>query len=235
MKLNRTAAVVIGAAVLVSGSIGAASADDIAKMITSKDIKDGTIQVKDLTDGAANKLAGADGKDGAAGADGAKGATGAAGAAGAAGAKGDTGAAGAKGDTGPAGAKGDTGAPGAPGESGVLGAYYAQAFYNAGNTNMGAIATVGCSNVTDVAISGGVQVLGLDAGANARNTPVSSSFPGRMDWSTQAPKADRLDGWIVQFGGTAGSVSPEKTKIWALCVPGADIPVVQTYIEDDGS
>ena len=26
---------------------------------------------------------------------------------------------------------------------------------------------------------------------------VSSSFPGRMDWSTDTPKADRLDGWIV--------------------------------------
>ena len=83
-----------------------------------------------------------------------------------------------------------------------------------------------------VAISGGVQVLGLDAGANSRNTPVSSSFPGRMDWSTNAPKPNRLDGWIVQFGGNAGATpdkAPEKVKIWALCVPGASIPAIQTY------
>ena len=37
-----------------------------------------------------------------------------------------------------------------------------------------------------LAISGGVQVLGLEEGANDRNTPVSSSFPGRMDWAANA-------------------------------------------------
>ena len=45
-----------------------------------------------------------------------------------------------------------------------------------------------------------------------------------MDWNTNAPKPSRLDGWIVQFGGNAGTTSdkdPEKVKIWALCVPGA--------------
>ena len=85
-----------------------------------------------------------------------------------------------------------------------------------------------------MAISGGVQVLGLDAGANARNTPVSSSFPGRMDWTTNAPRPGRLDGWVIQFGGNAGAtsdVSPEKAKIWALCVPGAQIPVEQTFTQ----
>ena len=108
--------------------------------------------------------------------------------------------------------------------------------YNAGNTNAGAIATVACdadpAKTNYVAISGGVQVLGLDAGANNRNTPVSSSFPGRMDWTTNAPKPGRLDGWIVQFGGNAGATSdknPEKVKVWALCVPGANIPVNQTF------
>jgi Collagen triple helix repeat (20 copies) len=146
------------------------------------------------------------------------------------GSKGDTGATGAKGDTGPAGAKGDKG------DSGVTGAFYATAFYNAGDTNAGAIATVACdadpAKTNYVAISGGVQVLGLDAGANSRNTPVSSSFPGRMDWSTNTPKPNRLDGWIVQFGGNAGATSdknPEKVKVWALCVPGASIPVNQTF------
>jgi hypothetical protein len=53
-----------------------------------------------------------------------------------------------------------------------------------------------------------------------------------MDWSTNAPREGRLDGWIVQFGGNAGAVSdksPEKAKIWALCVPGADVAVTQTF------
>jgi hypothetical protein len=120
------------------------------------------------------------------------------------------------------------------GKPGLTGAFYATAFYNAGDTNEGAIATVACdATKTDyVAISGGVQVLGLDEGANSRNTPVSSSFPGRMDWGTNAPKPGRLDGWIVQFGGNAGATpdkAPEKIKVWALCVPGASIPVNQIY------
>ena len=134
----------------------------------------------------------------------------------------------------PAGACRAQGPKGDKGDSGLTGAFYATAFYNAGNTNAGAIASVACdAEKTDyVAISGGVQVLGLGEGANSRNTPVSSSFPGRMDWAAGAPKPDRLDGWIVQFGGNAGATSdkdPEKIKIWALCVPGASIPVNQTF------
>ncbi|MFL6059718.1 MAG: hypothetical protein ACJ72E_00705 [Marmoricola sp.] len=126
------------------------------------------------------------------------------------------------------------GEKGDKGDSGLKGAYYSVAYYDAGDTNSGAIATVACKSQDDVAISGGVQTLGLDADANSRNTPVSSSFPGRMNWSASpaAPFADRLDGWIVQFGGSAGQ-NPLKTKVWALCVPGASIPVDQTYTESD--
>ena len=56
-----------------------------------------------------------------------------------------------------------------------------------------------------------------------------------MDWDTNTPKANRLDGWIVQFGGNAGAVSdkdPLKVKVWALCVPNTDIPVKQTYSQN---
>ena len=134
------------------------------------------------------------------------------------------------GPQGPQGPKGDKG------DSGVTGAYFSVAFYNAGDTNAGAIATVACKAQTDTAISGGVQVLGLDADANSRNTPVSSSFPGRMDYAATppSPRPNRLDGWIVQFGGNAGAVSdkdPEKVKVWALCVPNTPIPVVRTYTQ----
>jgi hypothetical protein len=108
-------------------------------------------------------------------------------------------------------------------------AYYSVAYYDVGDTNAGAIATVACKNVTDTAISGGVSVVDF-----TKNTPVSSSFPGRMDWSTNTSLADRLDGWIVQFGGNAGTVSdkdPLKVKIYALCVPGLDIPSIQMYTQ----
>jgi hypothetical protein len=196
---------VVAAAALITaaGGAGATAAD----LLTGKDIQDDSIASRDITDGSIKvKDLTADALTKIAGD------------------KGDKGDTGAKGDTGPKGAKGDKG------DSGVLGAYYAVAFYNAGNTNAGAIATVACKATTDVAISGGVQVMGIEDGANARNTPVSSSFPGRIDWSTYAPLPDRLDGWIVQFGGTVGQ-NPLKTKIWALCVPGASIPVEQTYVE----
>lgn len=121
-----------------------------------------------------------------------------------------------------------------PAGGGFAGAYYSVAFYNAGITESGAIASVSCKSTGDTAVSGGVQVTGIEPGANARNTPVSSSFPGRMDWSTFTPIPGRLDGWIIQFGGNAGAVpdkDPEKVKVWALCVPGLDIPIEQTYTE----
>lgn len=198
--------VLVGVLAITSGAFAA----NHYLITSSSQIKNGVISASDLSSAARKALKGQKGAQGQ---------------------KGDTGATGAqglKGETGADGPKGDKG------ESGLTGAFYATAFYNAGNTNAGAIATVACDAAkTDyVAISGGVQVLGLGEGANSRNTPVSSSFPGRMDWATNAPKPGRLDGWIVQFGGNAGATSdkdPAKVKVWALCVPGASIPVNQTF------
>jgi collagen triple helix repeat protein len=194
----------IAALVAVLAVTSGAFAANHYLVTSSSQIKNGAISASDLSAAARKALQGQNGPKGAQGP------------------KGDTGATGAQG---PKGDKGD---------SGLTGAFYATAFYNAGNTNAGAIATVACdAEKTDyVAISGGVQVLGLGEGANNRNTPVSSSFPGRMDWAANAPKPGRLDGWIVQFGGNAGATSdkdPEKMKVWALCVPGSSIPVNQTY------
>ena len=198
---------VIAALIAVLAVTSGAFAADHYLINSSSQIKSGAIALSDLSSNARTALKGQKGDTGATGA---------------------TGAEGLKGETGADGPKGDKG------DSGLTGAFYATAFYNAGDTNAGAIASVACdAEKTDyVAISGGVQVLGLDADANSRNTPVSSSFPGRMDWNTNAPKPGRLDGWIVQFGGNAGATSdkaPEKIKVWALCVPGASIPVNQTY------
>lgn len=142
-----------------------------------------------------------------------------AGATGPQGPKGDTGSQGPKGD------KGDTGAAGAQGDSYLAGAYYSVAYYDVGDTNGGAIATVACNQPTDTAISGGVSVDDY-----TKAVPVGQSFPGRMDWSTNTPKQGRLDGWIVQFASQTGA-SPEKVKVWALCVPGLNVPVDQTYTE----
>lgn len=239
------------ACAIVALGIGATSAT-AASLLTGADVKDNSltgadvrgISYADLTSGLKNRInqnptinapkgdAGAAGKDGVAGAPGAKGADGKDGTPG-----------GAPGEDGSVGPQGE---PGADGASGLEGARYAVAFYDVGHTNAGAIATVACDadpavSQQYIATSGGVQMLGIgdtqaeiDA-ANSRNTPVSSSFPGRMDWSTNTPKVNRLDGWIVQFGGNAGATSdkaPENAKVWALCVKKtADVPVVETYKE----
>lgn len=151
---------------------------------------------------------------------------------------GERGPAGETGATGPQGPIGQTGPQGPIGPQGEVGpqaidhAFYATAVYNAGNTNSGAIATVACDPESQdfTAIAGGVQMIGVDG----ESTPVASSFPGRMDWDTLAPKPGRLDGWIVQFDG-AVSEPPYRVTVWALCVPRTDIPVVNTYTEENFS
>ena len=42
-----------------------------------------------------------------------------------------------------------------------------------------------------------------------------------MDWDTNTPKADRLDGWIVQFDSTR---APVKADVWVLCASNTAIP-----------
>lgn len=223
-KAGIAAIVASTAIVTIAGAVGASasgligSADIRDNSIRSIDIHDGTIRTVDISQAAKNAL---------------KGQTGARGVQGPTGATGPVGPAG---STGPTGSTGSTGPTGPQGASGLTGAYYSVAYYDVGDTNAGAIATVACNAQTDVAISGGVQVLGLNASADAGDTPISSSFPGRMDFAAGIPKSGRLDGWIVKFGGFAGTTAdkaPEKTKIWALCVPGANIPVSTTYVESN--
>jgi hypothetical protein len=140
----------------------------------------------------------------------------------------------ASGTTGTQGPKGDTGATGPAGANGLTGAYYAVAKYDVGDTNGGAVATVACKTHTDVAISGGVQTLALGTNGLQNNVPVSTSMPGRMDWDTNTPISGDLSGWIVQFGGNSSSTSlgdPKYVDIYALCVPGATIPVDTTFAE----
>jgi hypothetical protein len=228
--------------------------------LTGADVKNRSLSTSDLSTAAISSLKGQTGATGATGASGATGATGPAGAPapsvlgsaplkGEAGAKGDTGA---KGETGPAGEdgaagtagpaglkgeKGDAGSAGVKGDkgeagpSGLEGAFYSVAYYDKGDTNEGAIATVSCdaddaASQGYIAISGGVQTIGV-----GDSTPVASSFPGRMEWSTNTPKPGRLDGWIVQFAGAPGK-APHKVKVWALCIKKTtDVPVKQTYTQ----
>ena len=214
MRFKRTivAAAAVGLLVGVP-TAGAAGVD----LITGKDVKDGSIHMKDLTKGAQMAL-----KQAKISKQGTPSPMGPQGPAGHAGPKGETGAPG-KGSTvaGPQGEKGEKGL------SGLEGAFYAKAEYHAGNTNAGAIATVACDSdatKTDyTAIAGGVQVLGLDADANSRNTPVSSSFPGRMNWDTNSPTS-QPSGWLDrpvwrQCRRAVGQGSREGHRVGAVCPP----------------
>ncbi len=102
-----------------------------------------------------------------------------------------------------------------PGHDGVDSSYG-----GAGNTS---VATVACSSPSKVAISGGYFVrnaqsdeLGTHAGDGVG---VAASFPGRMDWNTNTPKANRNDGWIIQFSG--GAAPTFDVTLYVVCVNAA--------------
>jgi hypothetical protein len=127
-----------------------------------------------------------------------------------------TGKPGPAGKTGPA---GKDGVNGKDGKDGLAGAVYRVENYKNGG---GGDATVACADDEATskkytAISGGVQAGHL--GTN--DFAVAASFPGRMDWESGKPKADRLDGWIVLGNGKY----TDNLKVWALCVPNTSIPV----------
>ena len=146
--------------------------------------------------------------------------------------KGDKGPSGINGVDGKNGADGAPGLKGAKGKDGLSGLVTRHYDYIKGVTSpdypgagSGGIATVACDDddavsQTMVAIGGGVQF--LDVGRNVGTidnayvgeTHFTDSFPGRMDWSTNTPKAGRVDGRIVRLN-TTPSVD---TRVWVTCV-----------------
>ena len=197
----------IALAVALSGTAIAGT----TKLITGSQIKNGTIKLADINSSAKMALKGQAGAVGAQGPQGAQGSQGPAGPQGAPGAKGDTGA---------------TGTPGRNGLSGLVTRHYD--YIKAGDypgAGSGGIATVACDDdaaisQTKIAIGGGVQFLNVGRNAGTIENPyvgethITDSFPGRMDWDTNTPKANRLDGWIVRLNATP-SVD---MRVWVTCV-----------------
>lgn len=140
--------------------------------------------------------------------------------------QGATGATGAVGPQGPAGANGTNGKDGRDGLAGAV--FRVENYENGG----GGSATVACADDDATsqqytAIAGGVQGSTVnDQGTNGFR--VTSSFPGRMDWSTNTPKPDRLDGWIILGNGVRTST----LKVWALCVPTTSIAVQTVNLDN---
>ena len=204
----------IALAVALSGTAVAGT----AKLITGSQIATGAIKLAHLNPSAKAALKGERGATGAQGPVGAQGPQGPVGPQGVTGAKGD------KGATGAPGAKGDKGDKG--GFSGLVTRHYdyiKDADYPGAGS--GGIATVACDNdpavsQTMVAIGGGVQFLdvgrsvGTLQNAYVGETHITDSFPGRMNWDTNTPKPNRLDGWIVRLN-TTPSVD---MRVWVTCV-----------------
>jgi collagen triple helix repeat protein len=174
--------------------------------LTGRNIRNQSLRLSDLTNGAVSALSGSRGPRGFAGP------------------KGATGATGATGDTGATGPQGPAGPQGPPA---FVGAFYSVQTYNE-TIGVGAIATAACdpndaaNSQKYVAISGGVQ--DTDAGtsmtANDNQVAVAASFPGRMDFNTFTPKPFRMDGWIIQFAHVGAQ--DDNLAVWALCVPTSD-------------
>ncbi len=209
----------IALAVALSGTAMAGT----AKLITSGQIANGTIKLADIHSSAKTALKGQSGETGAQGPVGPQGATGA---------PGTPGTQGHQGEQGPQGEPGVDGKDGKDGLSGLVTRHYdyiKDASYPGAGS--GGIATVACDDdpalsQTKVAIGGGVQFLnvGRNAGtiqnAYVGETHITDSFPGRMDWDTNTPKANRLDGWIVRLN-TTPSVD---MRVWVTCVDAPPAP-----------
>jgi hypothetical protein len=190
--------------VALGGTAGAASG-----LVTGAQIKNGTVNLADLS---ANAKSALKGKQGPRGLQGVAGPAGAAGAQGEKGEKGDTGA---QGQQGPAAASGyevrtwryskdDANSDMGPGYVGVGG---------------GAIATVACSP-GKVAVGGGYRFTSAgDSGFNSQalrdGSGVIASFPGRMDWSTNTVKPNNNTGWIVQVND---KVNAADMTLYVVCV-----------------
>jgi len=169
-KRNIITGLLLAGALVIGGTGGAVAGD----LIGSKDIRDGSIKVKDIAPGAVEKFT--------------------------ASAKGERGPVGPVGPVGPKGADGKDGAKGEPGNA-LVGATYRTMTYTNGG---GGSATVACDDdptvsQTYTAIAGGVQ--GGNVDTQDDGFVVNSSFPGRMDWDTGTPRPGRLDGWIVLGNG----------------------------------
>jgi hypothetical protein len=203
MKKTVIACVVVA---LLAGA-GTASA---AKLITSNDIKDGTIQKRDLATSVQSKL-GKSGKDGTTGAPGPQGATGA------------------KGDTGATGPQGPKGVPGVDGRDGVSG--YEVRTFDYDGVGPGNIATVACSS-GKVAIGGGYWFktkgdnnFDWTHPAITNGSGVIASFPGRMDWDgvdnientedDNTVKPNDNSGWIVQVNDKPEN---QDMTLYVVCV-----------------
>jgi Collagen triple helix repeat (20 copies) len=215
-------AVLVGVLAVTSGAFAAKR----YLITSSSQIKAGAVSLSDLSPAARKALSSVNGNSGVAGPQGTAGPQGNAGPAGAPGKDGKDGSA-TPGPQGPKGDRGATGAQGPHGSAGISGYEVRTWRYSKDDTNTdagpgypgvgsGAIATVACSS-GKVAIGGGYRFTdnGFNSPAVSDGSGVVSSFPGRMDWSTNTVKPNDNSGWIVQVNN---KVSAADMTLYVICV-----------------
>jgi hypothetical protein len=197
-------------AFLIGVFIATAGTATAAKVITGRDIRNGSITEKDLSVALRQKLSvqvieGPKGEAGAKGDTGSTGPAGAAGVAGAAGAKGDAGAAGADGAQGAKGDAGDPGAPGADGADGTNGTNGAQGIQgiqgpkgDKGET--GATGPAGTASVT-VRFGPPVTIDALSAGRAEATCATDEVAVGGAGYFTASTASAVITGNLPTFGG----------------------------------
>jgi hypothetical protein len=195
-------AVLVGVLAVTSGAFAAKR----YLITSSSQIKAGAVSLSDLSPAARKALRSVNGNGGAAGPQGPQGTAG---------------------QQGPQGNAGPGGALGKDGKDGVSGYEVRTWRYSKDVTNTdagpgypgvgsGAIATVACSP-GKVALGGGYRFTdnGFNSPAVSDGSGVVSSFPGRMDWSTNTVKPNDNSGWIVQVNN---KVSAADMTLYVICV-----------------
>jgi hypothetical protein len=195
-------AVLVGVLAVTSGAFAAKR----YLITSSSQIKAGAVSLSDLSPAARKALRSVNGNGGAAGPQGPQGTAG---------------------QQGPQGNAGPGGALGKDGKDGVSGYEVRTWRYSKDDTNTdagpgypgvgsGAIATVACSP-GKVALGGGYRFTdnGFNSPAVSDGSGVVSSFPGRMDWSTNTVKPNDNSGWIVQVNN---KVSAADMTLYVICV-----------------
>jgi hypothetical protein len=245
MKLLKGVSPHTAVAFLLGAFIATAGTATAAKVITGRDIRNGSISEKDLSVALRQKLsvqviegprgdagatgetgaggptgsAGAKGDAGAAGAAGPTGLTGETGGAGAAGLAGATGLTGPVGPAGPAGPPGDPGAPGATGDPGAPGTASVTARFGVEQpTTAGGTQSADANCLpNEVAVGGAGYITGSNPGS-AITTSVPRSIDGPMGPTLTVQSEGTPTGWHVEAIG----LGTDQTLVAeVLCAPAS--------------
>ena len=199
-------------AAVVSAVIASTTATAATIVVTSKNIKNGTIQTVDISAKAKRALKGNRGPRGAAGP---------------AGVQGAAGPAGVQGAQGPQGLKGDAGAPGAPGPPGPTGVVTTKAFFGSVDVISGSSSVFVFTGPTATVSTTTGQALVGSAEASLGNSALTDLFVNvSMCYQSTAPGPQPLNIFAGDFNYVVVDITQPEMSVSAA---GAVIPGAGTW------